>query len=233
GARYVNAFASDPLWPSVFVTVTLAAPAACAGEVAVIVVALTTVTAVAAVPPTVTVAPARKPVPVIVRLVPPLVDPDVGATPVTVGAGKDEVYVKLLVSVADCVSAFVTVTLTVPAECAGVVALIVVLLTTVTPVAGVPPTATAAPAAKLVPVNVSTVPPVVEPLGRPTLASCGAGPRKVKPAPIEPLWPSVFVTTTVTLPAACAGVVAVMVVLLPTATPVAAVPPSATVAPVA
>src|SRR5262245_22127634 len=90
GAMYVNAFASVTPWPSLFVTVTPTAPAVCAGDVAVMVVALTTVTAVAAVPPTLTVAPAMKPVPLIVRAVPPLVDPKLGDTLVIVGAGNDD-----------------------------------------------------------------------------------------------------------------------------------------------
>jgi hypothetical protein len=55
--------------------------------IAVIVVGLTTTTLVAAVPPSVTVAPARKFVPVIVIGVPPVVGPDVGETALTVGAG--------------------------------------------------------------------------------------------------------------------------------------------------
>ena len=55
------------------VTTTLTAPAACAAVVAVIEVALATVTFVAAVPPKLTVAPARKPVPVMVTAVPPAV----------------------------------------------------------------------------------------------------------------------------------------------------------------
>ena len=75
------------LWASGLVIVTLTAPAACAGLVAVIVVLLTTLTAVAAVPPTVTVAPVTKLVPVIVSAVPPAVGPDVGVTPLIVGAG--------------------------------------------------------------------------------------------------------------------------------------------------
>ena len=73
------------------VTTTFTAPAACAGVVAVIDVLLTTVTLVAAVPPSVTVAPARKPVPVIVTGVPPAVVPDGGAIELTVGAGFDVV----------------------------------------------------------------------------------------------------------------------------------------------
>src|ERR1700733_2370043 len=60
-------------------------PAAAAGEVAVIVVALLTLKAVALVEPNCTaVAPVRF-VPVIVTVVPPAAGPDVGLTPVTVG----------------------------------------------------------------------------------------------------------------------------------------------------
>jgi hypothetical protein len=65
----------------------LTAPAACAAVVAVIDVLLPTTTPVAAVPPRVTVAPDWKPVPVIVTAVPPAVDPELGAIPLTVGAG--------------------------------------------------------------------------------------------------------------------------------------------------
>jgi hypothetical protein len=82
-----------PDWVSGLVTVTLTAPAACAGVVAVIVVAFTTVTPVALVPPRVTVAPLTKPVPLIVTLVPPAVGPEVGLIPVTVGAGGGATYV--------------------------------------------------------------------------------------------------------------------------------------------
>ena len=73
-----------PLWlPTV--TVTVAAPALPAGVVAVICVALTTTTFVAAAAPNVTVAPVTKLVPVIVTAVPPAVDPLFGLTLVTVG----------------------------------------------------------------------------------------------------------------------------------------------------
>src|SRR5580704_14041025 len=68
-------------------TTTFTAPAAWAGVVAVILVLLDTVTAVAAVPPRLTVAPLRNPVPVIVTTVPPLAVPDVGEIELTVGAG--------------------------------------------------------------------------------------------------------------------------------------------------
>jgi hypothetical protein len=87
GARYVKQPAQVPDCASVFVTVTLTAPAAWTGVVAVIDVALPTTTLVAALPPIVTVAPAPKPVPVIVTAVPPAVEPLVGAIALTVGAG--------------------------------------------------------------------------------------------------------------------------------------------------
>ena len=64
---------------------TVIAPAACAGVVAVMVVLFTTTTLVAAVPPNVTVAPAAKFVPVIVTAVPPAVEPPFGTTLLTVG----------------------------------------------------------------------------------------------------------------------------------------------------
>ncbi len=76
-----------PLCVSALVTLTLTAPAACAAAVAVIVVLFTTVTPVAELPPTLTVAPGANPVPATVKFVPPLVGPDVGVTLVTVGAG--------------------------------------------------------------------------------------------------------------------------------------------------
>ena len=83
-ATYVNPLVRLPLWPF-SVTVTVTAPAAPAGVVAVIEVLLTTVTFVAAAEPNVTVAPEEKLVPVIVTDVPPAVDPVLGLTPVTVG----------------------------------------------------------------------------------------------------------------------------------------------------
>jgi hypothetical protein len=82
----VKPFARLPLCPLVLVTATATAPAVCVGVVAVIDVALLKVIPVAAVPPTLTVAPTAKLVPVMVMTVPPRVEPDVGATLVTVGA---------------------------------------------------------------------------------------------------------------------------------------------------
>ena len=69
------------------VTATLFAPAVPAGVTAVMVVVEVTFSAVAAIPPTLTlVAPVRF-VPVIVISVPPRVEPLVGVTAVIVGAG--------------------------------------------------------------------------------------------------------------------------------------------------
>ena len=81
----MNPFARVAVWLSAFLTITSAAPAACAGVVAVIEVPLATFTDVAAVPPMVTVAPVAKFVPVIVTFVPPTVVPELGDMPVTVG----------------------------------------------------------------------------------------------------------------------------------------------------
>jgi hypothetical protein len=63
-----------------------------------------------------------------------------------------------------------------PADPAGVVAVIVVVLTTDTPVAAALPKVTVAPAAKFVPVMVTAVPPAVDPLFGDTLVTVGTGP---------------------------------------------------------
>ena len=70
------------------VTVTVTGPAVPAGVVAVIWVALTTTTFVAAAVPKVTVAPEAKLVPVIVTAVPPAVGPPCGDTLLTVGGPR-------------------------------------------------------------------------------------------------------------------------------------------------
>jgi hypothetical protein len=67
----------------------------------------------------------------------------------------------------------VTVTVTAPALPAGVVAVSVVLFTTFTLVAAVPPNVTVAPVAKFVPVIVTAVPPAVVPLFGETLLTVG------------------------------------------------------------
>ena len=73
--------------PPAVVTATLLAPAVPAGVLAVIEVALTTTTLVAATPFTFTLVAPVKLVPVIVNAVPPEVVPEVGAMEVIVGAG--------------------------------------------------------------------------------------------------------------------------------------------------
>lgn len=78
-----------PLWPSVLVTTTSTDPAVCAGVVAVMELLLLRVTLLAAVPPSVTLAPDWNPVPVIVTDVPPAVVPEVGDIKLTVGAGVE------------------------------------------------------------------------------------------------------------------------------------------------
>lgn len=74
--------------PADVVTVTSTLPDACAGAVAVIVEELPTVTLVPAVPPKLTVAPDTKFEPEMVTTVPPAVDPVLGLTAVTAGAGR-------------------------------------------------------------------------------------------------------------------------------------------------
>ena len=79
-------------------------------------------------------------------------------------------------------------------------ALIVVLLTTVTFVAAVPPRDTVAPGRKPLPAILIEVPPAVVPeLGVMLLTSGGA--TKVYPFVRVPLSPPVLVTTTLTAPA--------------------------------
>jgi hypothetical protein len=65
------------------------------------------------------------------------------------------------------------VTVTAPALPAGVVAVIVVLFTTLTFVAEALPNVTVAPAAKFVPVIVTAVPPLVDPVFGATLVTVG------------------------------------------------------------
>jgi hypothetical protein len=82
----------------------------------------------------------------------------------------------------------VTVTSTTPAACAGVTAVIVVLLVTFTFVAATPPNLTVAPGKKFVPVIVTAVPPVVCPLfGETELATGGGGAIYVYPSNRVPL----------------------------------------------
>ena len=114
---------------------------------------------------------------------------------------------------------------------AGVVAVILLLSTTVTFVAATPPKLTVAPLRKFVPVIVTEVPPLLVPELGEMLLAVGAGLPKVNALFRVELCVSGLVTVTLTVPEALAGVVAVIVVLLTTATLVAAVVPNVTVAP--
>ena len=86
------------------VTTTFTAPAVCAAVVAVIEVLLTTATLVDAVPPKLTLAPDRNPVPVMVTAVPPAVLPEVGEIADTVGAGF--VFWPAALMVTNCITQF-------------------------------------------------------------------------------------------------------------------------------
>src|SRR5579872_6328210 len=151
------------------VTVTVTAPAAPAGVVAVMDVLFTTTTLVAAADPNVTVAPDAKFVPAMVTPVPPAAGPLFGLTLVTVGCPT---YVNPFARLPLCPPT-VTVTVTAPALPAGVVAVIDVLLTTTTLLAAAEPNVTVAPDAKFVPVIVTTVPPAATPLFGLTLLTVG------------------------------------------------------------
>lgn len=142
------------------VTVRLLAPTVPAGVTAVMVVALTTTTLVAATPPTVTLLAPVKLVPVMVMAVPPNVEPEVGLRLMMVGAGV--MYVNAL-SLVNIPVGVVTTTLFAPGVPAGVTAVMEVALTTVTLVAAVPPTVTLVVPNKFVPVILKGVPPNVEP----------------------------------------------------------------------
>ncbi len=150
--------------PPGVVTVTSTAPAACAGAVAVIWVAESTVKVDALLVPNFTPDAAQlgavpeKSVPVITTEVPPAVEPSTGLTPVTVGVG---VYVnRSPAPAAEVPDPFVavmsTVVFTVPA---GAVAVIDVAEFTVKLVAFVTPNFTAVIAEKLVPAIATDVPP--------------------------------------------------------------------------
>lgn len=227
--EYVNPLERLPLNPAGFVTVTPTALAAFAGVIAVMVVPFVTDTFVAEALPNVTVAPETKFVPVIVTAVPPAVEPALGDTPVTVGAGAVYVYAPARLPL--CPLGFVTVIVTAPSAFAGVVAVMVVLFVKETLVAEALPNVTVAPETKFVPVIVTAVPPAVEPVLGDTPVTVGAGTVYVYALTRLPLCPLGFVTVTVTAPAPPAGVVAVIVVLLVTETFVAAAAPNVTAAP--
>jgi hypothetical protein len=157
--KYVKPFGRLAVPPNV-VTETIIGSPTPDGVTAVIVVGFTTVTELAAAPPNVTeLAPVRF-VPVMVITVPPLNGPPVGTTDVMVGTGA---YVKAFASVA-VPAGVVTDTPLGPSVPMGVTAVTLLAFTTVTPVAGAPPMATALVAVKFVPVMVIELPPFMDPL---------------------------------------------------------------------
>jgi hypothetical protein len=159
------------LVPPGVVTVTSTAPEP-AGDVAVIDVALLTVTPVADVVPNLTVAPETNPDPVIVTLVPPASGPADGLTDVTVGITSYVNWSEMLVALVP--PGVVTVTSTVPAVPVGDVAVIELALFTVTPVAAVAPNFTVAPETNPLPVIVTLVPPANGPAEGLTAVTVGA-----------------------------------------------------------
>jgi hypothetical protein len=170
---YVKPLLKVALCPSGFVTVTSRSLAERAGVTAVIVVAFTTLTPVAATPPKVTVAPLTTFVPVMVTEVPPVVGPSSGETLEIVGDAPW--YVKALGWVMLPSPSTTTVTFTAPGACAGVVAVRVEEFTTSTSVASMPSKRTVvSPSSKLDPVIVTVVPPAAGPALGETLEIVGA-----------------------------------------------------------
>ena len=165
----MNVIACDVDPPAVVTTIVFA-PTVPAGVDAVIEVASTTTTLVAATPPTVTLLAPVKLVPVMVIAVPAVNGPDDGLTLAIVGAST-YVNAPVLVTVPPTV---VTTTSVAPAAPAGVTAVMEVALTTTTLVAGLPPTVTLLAPVKLVPVMVIAVPPAFGPEDGLTLAMVGA-----------------------------------------------------------
>ena len=150
--------------PPVVVTRTSTVAADSAGEVAVMEVALFTVKLVAATVPNLTALAPVKLVPVMVTAVPPAVLPELGLTPVTVGAGGTlKVNWSAGWFTAEVPPVVVTRTSTVVADSAGEVAVMEVALLTVKPVAAVAPKDTALAPVKLVPVMVTVAPLAVLP----------------------------------------------------------------------
>jgi len=208
GAKNVNALTLVAVPPGVITEISFA-PTVPAGVVAVIDVALTTATFVAARPSTVTLVAPVKLVPIRVMAVPPKVVPEFGLTEVIIGAGTTYVNALALVAVPPAV---VTATLFAPVVPAGVIAVIDVALTTTTLVAALPPMVTLVAPVKLVPVIVISVPPKVEPLDGLTLEIVGSSTTYVNALVFVAVPPSVV--TEIALEPTPAGVLAVMKVSL-------------------
>ena len=168
--------------PPTVVTETCASPSDPAGVTAVIFVADTTTTFVAATAPIFTLVAPKKFVPVIEMAVAPKVEPVVGVMAEMVGDGVTYVNALVLIAVPPGV---VTATLCAPAIPAGVFAVICVGDTITTLVAAAPPTVTLVAPVKFVPVIVMAVAPVVGPVIGLTDAMVGAGPAAMTVANVH------------------------------------------------
>ena len=207
--------------PPGVVSTTSTAPAALAGVTAVTEVPLTTVTDVAEVPPSVTpVVPVRL-VPVIVIVVEPAVGPLAGETNEMVGIAK-YVYPPVLVAEPPGV---VRTTSRAPAVPDGVVT-VTDVAPTMPRVPAAPPIVTPVVPNRFVPVIVTEVPPATGPLAGDTEAIVGI-PKYVKPA-VAVTEPPDALTTTLTAPAALAGLVTVIDAALELTIVVPGSPPNVT-----
>ncbi len=197
--------------------VTLTVPEVPVSTTAVMLVALTTLNEVAAVPPKLTAVAPVKLVPVMVTVVPKLADS--GVMEVMVGGG-----IKINPSWVTVPSGVVTLTL--PEVPFATMAEILVTLITVNEVAAVPPKLTAVTPVKLVPVMVTVAPVAADAGVKEVMVGVGSN---VNPARV-PVPPG---DETLTVPEVPVATTAVMLVLLTTLNEVAAVPPKLTaVAPV-
>ena len=171
-----------PFVPLGFVTTTAASPLEPAGKLAWMVLMFATETLSAGTPPTVTLAPAAKSLPEMVTAVPPFVGSVFGVTLGDVAVPKGVLVVKLKAKDGDIwPSTLVTVMLANPTGKEGVRQVMVALGETrrvtaqFTPAAVLPAAllkSTVAPGSKLVPVNVSAIPPAsgLEPVEREAIA---------------------------------------------------------------
>src|SRR5271165_2469293 len=152
--------------PLGLVTVTSTVPGDSGGETAVIDVSEFTLKLAAGTAPKATAVEPVNWIPEMVTAVPPAIGPELGETPLTMGAN---VYVKVSAGLAEDVpSGLVTVTSTVPAfppAAGGAVAVSDVSELTVNPVAGTPPKSTAVVPVNAAPLMVTDVPPVTGPSG--------------------------------------------------------------------
>ena len=171
GGTYLNVTGCVVGPPGVVTTIVLS-PRVAAGVFAVMVVAFTKTTFVAAISPIFTLVTPVKLVPVMVMAVPPRFDPTAGLTALIVGARTICVNAPVLVAVPPVV---VTATSLAPATPAGVIAVMEVSLTTTTLVAATPPTFTLLAPVRFAPVIVMAVPPPVDPDVGLTLERVGAG----------------------------------------------------------